>query len=120
MSAASAPTLPLFSSCSAAQQALRGSGASTQSNWRRSTPAAVSGTGVAISRGPLAAEYLAAGRLVRPFELELPSECAYYFVVPEVSAEQPKIHAFREWLLEEVATDAASPAPERRLSLASA
>jgi LysR family glycine cleavage system transcriptional activator len=64
--------------------------------------AAVSGTGVAISRGPLAAEYLAAGRLVRPFELELPSECAYYFVAPEVSAEQPKIRAFREWLLEEV------------------
>ncbi|MCC2665634.1 MAG: hypothetical protein K0S35_3556, partial [Geminicoccaceae bacterium] len=35
-------------------------------------------------------------------ELELPSECAYYFVAPEVSAEQPKIRAFREWLLDEV------------------
>ena len=71
--------------------------------------AAISGTGVAISRGPLAAEYLATGRLVRPFDLALPSECAYYFVVPEVSAEQPKIRAFRDWLLAEVTAAAGEP-----------
>ena len=73
--------------------------------------AAVSGTGVAISRGPLAAEYLATGRLVRPFDLALPSECAYYFVVPEVSAEQPKIRAFRDWLLAEVIAAPGEPRP---------
>jgi LysR family glycine cleavage system transcriptional activator len=65
--------------------------------------AAISGTGVAISRGPLADEALAAGALVRPFDFELPSECAYYFVVPELRAEQPKVQAFRTWLLAEVA-----------------
>jgi LysR family glycine cleavage system transcriptional activator len=71
--------------------------------------AAVSGTGVAISRGPLAAEYLATGRLVRPFDLALPSECAYYFVVPEASAEQPKIRAFCDWLLAEVTAAPGEP-----------
>lgn len=65
--------------------------------------AAISGTGVAISRGPLADEALAAGVLVRPFDFELPSECAYYFVAPELRAEQPKVQAFRTWLLAEVA-----------------
>jgi LysR family glycine cleavage system transcriptional activator len=74
--------------------------------------AAISGTGIAISRGPLAAEYLATGRLVRPFDLALPSECAYYFVVPEVSAEQPKIRAFRDWLLAEVTAAAGEPRPD--------
>jgi LysR family transcriptional regulator, glycine cleavage system transcriptional activator len=71
--------------------------------------AAVSGTGVAISRGPLAAEYLASGRLVRPFDFALPSECAYYFVVPEVSVDRPKIRAFRDWLLTEVAAVPSEP-----------
>ena len=73
--------------------------------------AAISGTGVAITRGPLADEALAAGLLVQPFDLELPSECAYYFVVPELRAEQPKIQAFRAWLLEEVAAATAGPRP---------
>ena len=44
-----------------------------------------------------------------PFDLELPSECAYYFVVPERSADQPKIQAFRDWLLDEVAAASATP-----------
>jgi LysR family glycine cleavage system transcriptional activator len=71
--------------------------------------AAISGTGVAITRGPLADEALAGGLLVHPFALELPSECAYYFVVPELRASQPKIQAFRAWLLEEVAAAIAEP-----------
>jgi LysR family glycine cleavage system transcriptional activator len=71
--------------------------------------AAISGTGVAIARGPLADEALAAGLLVQPFDLELPSECAYYFVVPELRADQPKIQAFRAWLLDEVAAATTEP-----------
>ena len=63
--------------------------------------AAVTGQGVALARGVLAADELAAGRLVRPFSLSLPTEYAYYFVCPEDSAEQPKIAAFRDWLLTE-------------------
>ncbi len=63
--------------------------------------AAATGQGVALARGALAQEDLAAGRLVRPFELSLPAEFAYYIVCPEPTADQPKIKAFRDWLLGE-------------------
>jgi LysR family glycine cleavage system transcriptional activator len=63
--------------------------------------AAVDGLGVALSQHALAGDDLAAGRLVRPFDISLPTEYAYYVVMPEVSAERPKIAAFREWLKDE-------------------
>ncbi len=63
--------------------------------------AAMAAQGVALARGVLAADELAAGRLVRPFTLSLPTEYAYYLVCPINTAEQPKIAAFRDWLLRE-------------------
>lgn len=60
--------------------------------------AAISGAGVAIARGDLHAED---GRLITPFDIELPDECAYYFVAPELSADQPKVALFREWIMGE-------------------
>jgi LysR family glycine cleavage system transcriptional activator len=67
--------------------------------------AAVEEQGVALARGALAADDLAAGRLVRPFDISLPAEFAYYVVCPEATAERPKITAFREWLVAEAAQD---------------
>jgi LysR family transcriptional regulator, glycine cleavage system transcriptional activator len=64
--------------------------------------AAISGAGVGIGRRQLVEAELAAGRLVAPFDLELPDECAYYFVAPEGTADQPKMAAFRAWLLAEI------------------
>ena len=63
--------------------------------------AAVAGQGVALGRNTLVVDDLAAGRLVRPFELSLPSNYAYWIVCPEHYADRPKIVAFREWLLRE-------------------
>ncbi len=63
--------------------------------------AAMAAQGVALARGVLAADELAAGRLVRPFTLSPPTEYAYYLVCPINSAEHPKIAAFRDWLLGE-------------------
>ncbi|NCF29643.1 MAG: transcriptional regulator GcvA [Gammaproteobacteria bacterium] len=71
--------------------------------------ASMAGQGVALARAVLAADELAAGRLVRPFTLSLPSEYAYYLVCPANTAEHPKIAAFRDWLLSE-ARGEASPA----------
>ncbi len=65
--------------------------------------AAVEGHGVALARGVLAANELKAGRLVRPFELRLPSEYAYYIVCPQGTADRPNIKSFSEWLLREAA-----------------
>ncbi len=63
--------------------------------------AAAAGHGVALARGVLAQDELAAGRLVRPFTLSLPTEYAYYVVSPASRADEPAIVTFREWLLEE-------------------
>jgi LysR family glycine cleavage system transcriptional activator len=63
--------------------------------------AAAGGQGVVLSLTPLAADDLAAGRLVIPFDFSLPVPHAYYVICPEKTAEQPDIAAFREWLLEE-------------------
>ena len=63
--------------------------------------AAIDGMGVALGRSALAGDDLAAGRLVRPFDITLPAENAYYLVYPEHTANRPKIKAFRDWILAE-------------------
>ena len=63
--------------------------------------AAIDGLGVALSQNALAGDDLAAGRLVRLFDYTLPTDFAFYVVVPEGMAHRPKIAAFRNWLLEE-------------------
>ena len=68
--------------------------------------AAMDGQGVGLSRMALAEEELAAGRLVRPFDLVIPSELAYYIVYPEARARQPKVVAFRDWLMKEAEVSA--------------
>lgn len=70
--------------------------------------AAATGQGVALARGALAADDLASGRLVRPFDVNIPAEYAYYVVCPEVTADQPKVVAFREWLLKEAGQNRSS------------
>lgn len=63
--------------------------------------AAVEGMGVAMARHVLAFEDLQAGRLIRPFPITLASNFAYFLVhLPRV-AEQAKIAAFRNWVIEE-------------------
>ncbi|MCZ6556912.1 MAG: transcriptional regulator GcvA [SAR324 cluster bacterium] len=63
--------------------------------------AAIEGQGVAISSRALVADDLAAGRLVRPFALNLSERFAYFLVCPEATVDRPKIVAFREWILAE-------------------
>ncbi|MCZ6533278.1 MAG: transcriptional regulator GcvA [SAR324 cluster bacterium] len=70
--------------------------------------AAAAGQGVGLSRMALAEEDLEAGRLVKPFNLTVPSKLAYYICYPPQRENQPKITAFRDWLLDE-----ASSAPHR-------
>jgi LysR family glycine cleavage system transcriptional activator len=65
--------------------------------------AAVDGVGVALAMDVLAAEDLAAGRLVAPFTLRVPLPLAYYVVSPAARAGQPPVDAFRAWLLHEAA-----------------
>ena len=61
--------------------------------------AAVRGEGVVLGRSALVADDLAAGRLVRPFELSLPAGFAYYVVYPQHALQRPCVKAFRDWLV---------------------
>lgn len=70
--------------------------------------AAISGQGVALGRSVLVADALADGRLVRPFDIALPSDYAYYLALVAGSAKRPKVQAFRDWLMEEAARSEAA------------
>lgn len=78
--------------------------------------AAIDGQGVVLSLKPLAADDLAAGRLIIPFDLSLPVEYAYYVICPEATAERPEITAFREWLLDEAGQRKAGQGSTKHLS----
>ncbi len=65
--------------------------------------AALNGQGVALGDSNLVADDLAAGRLVKPFELSLraPPQFAYHVISPIETADTPMVKAFREWALTE-------------------
>lgn len=61
--------------------------------------AAIHGQGVALGHNVLSQADIQAGRLVRPFNIILPSEYGYDVVCPQPWSDRPKICAFRDWLL---------------------
>ena len=61
--------------------------------------------GVALGDIPLVDYDLAAGRLVKPFDLTLPSDWGYYFVCPKPVAVRPSIIKFCDWLIVEPKRD---------------
>jgi LysR family transcriptional regulator, glycine cleavage system transcriptional activator len=61
--------------------------------------AAVSGQGVALATEVLAGPELARRSLVKAIDLAWPQEFAYWLVYPDANADQPKIAAFRQWIL---------------------
>jgi LysR family glycine cleavage system transcriptional activator len=84
--------------------------------------AAIDGLGVALTQQILVADDLKAGRLVKPFDLQIETEYSYWIVMPPQYRERPKVAAFRNWLLEEIhgappggpVTADATPAPANK------
>ncbi|MDX8446385.1 transcriptional regulator GcvA [Mesorhizobium captivum] len=72
--------------------------------------AALDGVAVALADFAMVANDLSEGRLIRPFELgiKVAPEFAYFLVYPEAVKDDARVIAFREWLLDEVAKDAAA------------
>ena len=68
--------------------------------------AAVNGAGVAMARIGLAAGDVTAGRLVRPFDIEIDTGLATYFVCPPAHMEREKNRKFRDWLFRELGCSA--------------
>lgn len=71
--------------------------------------AAIVGQGVAIGATPMVDDDLAAGRLVKPFELTIPIDWAFYVVCAEKRQDEPNIVALRNWLLAEAAVEGNEP-----------
>lgn len=62
--------------------------------------AAADGQGVALGRSALVAGDLTSGRLVKPFDVKVPADWAYYLAYAPGALERPSAAAFASWLLE--------------------
>ncbi len=63
---------------------------------------AIYGIGVALSDNLIAAEDLAVGLLVKPFDSSVPATAHYYAVCDPERVKTPMVRTFVEWLLDEV------------------
>jgi len=70
--------------------------------------AAINAGGVALVSEFLVRQDLASGRLVKPFDLVLPSDHWYWFVCPDEYLDRPNVRAFRDWLVAAVHDDPVS------------
>ncbi|WP_372781237.1 transcriptional regulator GcvA [Phenylobacterium sp.] len=77
-------------------------------NWRRgqlfsniylAIEAAVAGRGVALAEAALVQDELAAGRLVKPFDIELLSTYSQWILTLPEKADRPDIRRFRNWMV---------------------
>ena len=65
--------------------------------------AAVAGQGAAILTRAMFKVELDSGSLIQPFELTANDDYAFWLVYPEARRNVPKIRAFRDWILKEIA-----------------
>lgn len=63
--------------------------------------AAIDGLGVALGSEHFVADRLASGRLVKPFDITLHSDYAYYVVCPKKNLRRPEVAEFQAWLMEQ-------------------
>ena len=68
--------------------------------------AVMDGAGIALGRLGVAAADLQAGRLVVPFEPQLPTPHSFWFVTAKGRMAEPPVAAFLDWLGEEIARQA--------------
>lgn len=72
--------------------------------------AAIDGLGVALTKDRWVELDLAAGRLVRPFDIALPVAYGYFMVFPEDRAQDVRVATFIDW----IRAEAAAPHPSAR------
>ncbi|MEE8536186.1 MAG: transcriptional regulator GcvA [Kiloniellales bacterium] len=65
------------------------------------TRAAVAGIGVALGLSPMVDDALADGRLIAPFDVQIPARDAHFVVQAEETAERPEVQVFKAWLLDQ-------------------
>lgn len=73
--------------------------------------AALQGMGVSLIRTTVAEGNLAQARLIRPFDMEVVADRAYYLVTPKRFKDHAGVIAFREWILDETAQSLETTCP---------
>lgn len=63
------------------------------------------GQGVALGRSSLVADMIASGRLIAPLDIRIPASDAFYLATPDNQYEHPSAEVFRNWLIEESASE---------------
>ena len=76
--------------------------------------AVLDGQGIGLVRSAIAADEMAAGRLVRPFSIEVPSRFSLYLVWARRPANRAAALSFRDWMRMAIAT---LPGPQRHASV---
>jgi len=71
--------------------------------------AAIDGQGVALESESIVRADLEARRLVKPFDVDLDRDNAYYLVAPPRHFDRPNVQAFRDFLLSELAAETGGP-----------
>jgi LysR family glycine cleavage system transcriptional activator len=79
------------------------------SNTYLAIEAALAGRGVALAQEAMVVDELAAGRLVRPFEISIPGALSHWVLALPEKADQPAIRRFRAWLIEQAKRDGLFP-----------
>jgi LysR family glycine cleavage system transcriptional activator len=67
--------------------------------------AAIDGLGIALGSSHFVADHLASGRLVRPFDITLHNDYAYYVVCPKTHLKRPVVAVFKSWLMDQARED---------------
>jgi LysR family glycine cleavage system transcriptional activator len=62
--------------------------------------AALDGQGVALGSTSFVQDHLDSGRLIKPFDITLRNEFAYYIVCPPDHLKNPAVKAFKDWMIE--------------------
>ena len=70
---------------------------------RHDGSAGIDGFNLAALAVKLAGDDLRAGRLVKPFDITISLDTAYYVVYGHDALKRAKIRAFRDWLFEQIA-----------------
>ena len=79
------------------------------SNTYLAIEAALAGRGVALAQEAMVVDELAAGRLVRPFDLAIPGVLSHWILTLPEKAELPAIRRFRSWLIDQARRDRLNP-----------
>jgi len=79
------------------------------SNTYLAIEAALAGRGVALAQEAMVVDELAAGRLVRPFDVQISGPHHHWILTLPEKADQPAIRRFRAWLIERAKQDGLFP-----------